>query len=142
MHRLTPSWRQELARLNDDNHFTSDPDKDFYLSITSGSTGMPKAIATTRGQWQARYRTARKLFPSLLCDAQPPHFLLLGGMAFSAFFFFLTNHLFVGGTVVLMDGEHHPDWLAAMINEWEDAATPGSPHRWRANFWCGRRKRA
>jgi acyl-coenzyme A synthetase/AMP-(fatty) acid ligase len=48
-------------------------------------------------------------------------------MAFSAFFFFLTNHLFAGGPVVLMTGAHHPDQLAATINEWDDAAMMITP---------------
>jgi acyl-CoA synthetase (AMP-forming)/AMP-acid ligase II len=121
VHTIDALWRDSLPLNSEDRRIEGNPDEDFYLSFTSGSTGAPKAIVTTRRQWQARYCTARKLFPFLLAEP-PPYLLVVGGMAFSAFFFFLANHLFAGGTAVLMGGAHDPVQLAAAINGWDDAA--------------------
>jgi len=127
VHEIDAGWRGTLPIGCADRRAAGTPDEDFYLSLTSGSTGLPKGIVTTRRQWQARYNTARKLFPFLLSPENPPHLLVVGGMAFSAFFFFLANHLFAGGPVVLMTGAHQPDRLAAAINEWDDAAMMLTP---------------
>ncbi|MBV9859545.1 MAG: long-chain fatty acid--CoA ligase, partial [Alphaproteobacteria bacterium] len=127
VHIIGPGWRESLAIGRGDKRSDGNPDEDFYLSFTSGSTGASKAIVTTRRQWQARYCTARKLFPFLLASERLPQLLVVGGLAFSAFFFFLANHLFAGGRVVLMTGAHDPDRLADAINRWDDAATLITP---------------
>ena len=121
-HRVEPRWRAMIETNLGDRRQARDQDEMHFLSLTSGSTGAPKGIVTTQRQWLARTRSAMKLFPEVLTPEHPPKLLLVGGIGFSAFFFFLTNQICIGGPTVLMSESHRPDELVKAIAGWEDGA--------------------
>ena len=122
VHRVGPDWRAGLAAKGGDRRVARDPDEMHFLHLTSGSTGIPKGIVTTQSQWLARFHAALKLFPDLLTPAKPPKLLLVGGMGFSAFFFFMANQICIGGPTVLMAEDHKPENVARAIASWDDGA--------------------
>jgi len=122
VHRVGPDWRATLAAKGGDRRVARDQDEMHFLHLTSGSTGAPKGIATTQKQWLARFHAALKLFPDLLTPANPPKLLLVGGMGFSAFFFFMANQICIGGATVLMAEDHKPENVARAIASWDDGA--------------------
>lgn len=121
VHRVGPEWRAGLTKAGD-RRVARDQDAMHFLHLTSGSTGAPKGIATSQAQWLGRFHASLKLFPDVLTPARPPRLLLVGGMGFSAFFFFLANQLCIGGPTVLMAEDHRPEHVAAAIAGWEDGA--------------------
>jgi long-chain acyl-CoA synthetase len=127
VHELDSDWQTKLAAQTGDHRNVRDGDEVHNFSMTSGSTGISKGVLTTRRQWLARFDTALKLFPDVFSSERPANLLIIGGMGFSAFFFFLANQLFVGGPVVLMTDNHKPDYLRDQINRWEDAVSLITP---------------
>ncbi len=127
VHRIGPEWRQGLAAKGGDRRVARDQDEMHFLHLTSGSTGAPKGIATSQAQWLGRFHAALKLFPAVLTPANPPKLLLVGGMGFSAFFFFLANQLCIGGATVLMAEDHRPEVVAKNIQAWDDSACMITP---------------
>ena len=125
--RVGPEWRAGLAAKAGDRRIARDQDAMHFLHLTSGSTGAPKGIATSQNQWIGRFQAALKIFPDVLTPANPPKLLLVGGMGFSAFFFFLANQLCIGGATVLMAEDHRPEAVAKGIQAWEDAAVMVTP---------------
>lgn len=127
VHELNSDWQTQLAAQKGDHRIVRDADEVHNFSMTSGSTGISKGVMTTRRQWLARFDTAWKLFPDIFSAERPANLLIIGGMGFSAFFFFLANQLFVGGPVVLMTDNHKPDYLREQINRWDDAVSLITP---------------
>ena len=122
VHRIGPEWRAGLAAKAGDRRIARDQNEMHFLHLTSGSTGVPKGIATSQRGWIGRFQAAVKLFPDVLTEKNPPKLLLVGGMGFSAFFFFLANQLCVGGATVLMAEDHKAENVARAIAAWDDGA--------------------
>jgi acyl-coenzyme A synthetase/AMP-(fatty) acid ligase len=97
------------------------------LSMTSGSTGLPRGVVTTQRQWNERYRSAVELFPEVLTPERPPNLLVIGEISFSGFFFFLANQFCIGGPTVLIGVSESVDALVAKINEWDQSAFLATP---------------
>ena len=127
VHRVGPEWRAGLAAKAGDRRTARDQDAMHFLHLTSGSTGVPKGIATSQSQWIGRFQTALRLFPDVLARERPAKLMLVGGMGFSAFFFFLANQICVGGPTVLMAEDHRPEVVARNIQAWEDGAVMITP---------------
>src|SRR5258706_4363190 len=127
VHELNPDWQMQLAARPGDHRVVRGADEVHNFSMTSGSTGISKGVLTTRRQWLARFDAALKLFPDVFSSERPANLLIIGGMGFSAFFFFLANQLFVGGPVVLMTDNHNADYLREQINRWDDAVSLITP---------------
>lgn len=120
-HEVGPDWRQSLGKKKLDHRHVGDPDKVWYLSVTLGSTGIPKGIVTTHRQWLARYESAVALFPKIFDSAKPSNLIVAGGLGFSAFFFFLANQLFIGGPLIMLPEDPDRDRLVERIAAWDDA---------------------
>lgn len=82
-HAVAPGWRNTLP-LAGDHRVVRDANAIHNFSMTSGSTGMPKGVLTTRAQWLARFEAAQRMFPEFLAEGRVGNFLMAGGMGFSA----------------------------------------------------------
>lgn len=131
IHDVDAKWRASIEKLKGDHRYAGNPDEVYYLSVTSGSTGLPKGVITTHRQWMARYDSATRLLPKLLDANKPPRLLLIGGMGFSAFFFFLANQIFIGGPVVLLPETPDMDRMIEAINAQDDSVTLITPAMFR-----------
>ena len=127
VHEVNAAFLTELQSKRGDHREVRDADEVHNFSMTSGSTGLPRGVLTTRRQWLARFDTGMKLFPDVLDPDHPPRLLVIGGLAFSAFFFFLANQLFIGGPVVLMTENPDPELLRGQIDSWDDAVSLITP---------------
>jgi acyl-CoA synthetase (AMP-forming)/AMP-acid ligase II len=121
LHRVEPGLLGELKAITGDHRVERDQDLSHFLSLTSGSTGAPKGVLTTQRQWMVRYADALALFPEVMTSEKPPTLILMGGMSFSAFFFFLANQLCLGGPVALLPIDRDPQKTAQAIAAVPDA---------------------
>ena len=126
-HNIDQSYMEQMRQKTGDHRVVRDADELHNFSMTSGSTGAPRGVMTSRRQWQARFESALNLFPDVLTPERPPTLLVIGGIGFSAFYFFLSNQLFIGGPAVLMTENHQEKFLAEKINSFDDAATLITP---------------
>ena len=126
-HQIGAEWRQTIAPLAGDRRVARDQDEMHFLSLTSGSTGVPKGIATTQRQWLARTRSAIKLFADVLTHDRPPNLLMAGGMGFSAFFFFLANQIAIGGPTVLLPETRDMAQFTQLLASWDDSVCLMTP---------------
>jgi|GEM_PF-370260 len=126
-HNFDQAFIAEIQQKTGDHRVVRDADELHNFSMTSGSTGAPRGVMTSRRQWQARFESALTLFPDVLTPEKPPTLLVIGGMGFSAFYFFLSNQLFIGGRSVLMAENYNEKLVAEKINSYEDTATLITP---------------
>jgi len=123
-------WRPMIAsRSGDWRH--NDPEREDYLvGLSSGSTGVPKGVATTHRQIFARFRVMQTGLRDVgvYSPERPGTALLLAGMSFSAFQYHAIYTMLAGGPLVLVPESQWPSELVRTIRSWDNAvlfATPG-----------------
>ena len=123
-------WRVMIAERSGDWRHDDPEREDYLLGLSSGSTGVPKGVATTHRQLLTRFR----IMQTGLRDAQvysperPGTALLLASMSFSAFQYHAVYTMLSGGPLVLVPELQWPSDLIRAIRSWDDAvlfATPG-----------------
>ena len=123
-------WRAMIAERSGDWRHEAPGQEPYLVGLSSGSTGVPKGVATTHRQLLTRFR----IMQTALRDArvysqeQPGTALLVAGMSFSAF----RNHAILtmlsGSPLVLVPELHWPSDLIRAVRAWDEAvliATPG-----------------
>jgi acyl-coenzyme A synthetase/AMP-(fatty) acid ligase len=123
-------WRAMVAERSGDWRYDGREREHYLVGLSSGSTGIPKGVATTHRQLLTRFR----IMQTALRDAQvysserPGTMLLLAGMSFSAFQYHAIYTMLSGGPLVLVPDLQWPSELIRAVRSWDEAvlfATPG-----------------
>ncbi|HVM78424.1 MAG TPA: class I adenylate-forming enzyme family protein [Stellaceae bacterium] len=127
---LDTGWRAMIAERSGDWRHGGSGDEPYLVGLSSGSTGVPKGVATTHRQLLARFREVQESMRSVeaYSSEMPSTSLLLASLSFTAF----RNHaifaVLSGGPLVLVPELQWPSDLIRAIRSWDGAllmATPG-----------------
>ena len=132
--RVDAGWRAHVERETGDYRCDAKGETLQLLSMSSGSTGVPKGVVTTQ-----RLIFDRQLaYVTQLADAgiyssdRPANLLLTSSIAYNPFLRRLVAHFSAGGPVVLLPEYAHPIDLVKTIAAWDNAALAAMANMCRA----------
>ncbi len=112
-----------LAQYQGDRRHDGDGDSMVTITLSSGTTGVPKGSVTTHRQYFERMRAYVELYADTgaFSIERPANALLAASIAFSTFFRRMISHLFIGGTIIILPDHLHTIDLVKAIGGWDDA---------------------
>jgi acyl-coenzyme A synthetase/AMP-(fatty) acid ligase len=125
--RIGLHWREELLKLAGDARTARDGAACLQVSLTSGSTGLPRGVVCTHQSRMARAEAYEQLYQDRWSSDWPAPLLLTMSISHSGFMQFLFNQVLMGGTVVLLPYVHHPSDFLRMIAGHADAVCLVAP---------------
>jgi acyl-coenzyme A synthetase/AMP-(fatty) acid ligase len=125
--RIGLHWRDELLKHDGDARTTRDANSCLQVSLTSGSTGLPRGIVCTHRQRIARAEAYQQLYHDRWSPEWPAAFLLTMSICHSGFMQFLFNQVLMGGPVVILPYVHHQSDFVRMIASAKDAVCLVAP---------------
>jgi len=125
--RIGLHWRDELLKHQGDARTMRDAASCLQVSLTSGSTGMPRGVVCTHRQRIARAEANENLYQNLWSQDRPPVFLLTMSICHAGFVQYLFNQVLMGGTVVILPYVHHQSDFVRMIAGHNDAVCVVTP---------------
>jgi acyl-coenzyme A synthetase/AMP-(fatty) acid ligase len=125
--RIGLHWRDKLLKHHGDARTARDAAACLQVSLTSGSTGIPKGIVCTHRQRIARAEANERLYQGHWSRDRPPAFLLTMSICDAGFVQYLFNQVLMGGPVVILPYVHHPSDFVRMIAGHKDAVCVATP---------------
>ena len=121
--RVDAAWRGLIERERGDFRHPGGGDEIFTLSMTSGTTGEPKAILSSHRQSFRHTRANIELYAGsgVFSPERPAKLLLTASIAFAVFFRVMLSRLAIGGAVVILPAFLHVIDLVKAIGLWDDA---------------------
>jgi len=121
--RLDGSWRSSISRAQGDRRHPGNGEDIFTISLTSGTTGLPKGCLNPHRSYFHRMATSIQPFveSGVFSAEQPPNLLLTASIGLSTFFKRMVGHLFLGGAVVILPEFRNAIDLVKAIGSWDDA---------------------
>ena len=132
--RVDSDWRARMARQSGDYRTAATADALQILTMSSGSTGVPKGVLATQRLIFDRHRAYDAMFAGsgIYAADRPATFILTSSIAYSTFFRRLFAQFFAGGPTVLLPEYAHPIDLVKAIAGWDNAALGATPNMCRA----------
>ena len=112
LHRSDAAWRQAVAAQSDSGNFPSRADAPVFLSMSSGTTGMPKGPMVTHRHMMLRMITQAITMTFNEHDRN----MLATPMYFGGGRGYTLAHLLMGATVVMNPPPYQPDQLVERVN--------------------------
>jgi acyl-coenzyme A synthetase/AMP-(fatty) acid ligase len=121
--KVDAGWRSLVAESHGDRRHSDDGESVFTITMTSGTTGLPKDILTTHRQHFERIRAYTELFADsdVFSSARPVNFLLTASIAYAMFFRCMISHLFIGGPITILPEYLNTIELVRAIGAWDNA---------------------
>jgi len=112
-HRTDDAWRKAVDAQSDTGTFPSDADAPLFLSMSSGTTGMPKGPMVTH-----RHMTLRMITQAIsMTFNEHDRNMLATPMYFGGGRGYTLAHLLMGATVVMNPPPYTPEQLVQRVNE-------------------------
>lgn len=122
------SWRPSLLALDGDARHDDAVDP-FYVALTSGSTGVPKAIPVSHRQIIGRFGDLASAYAhtGMISLERPGNFMLTGSMAFTGCHNFMLTQLMAGACIVVLPEFGRFYDIVRYLNHYDDAVTMLTP---------------
>ncbi|HMK66942.1 MAG TPA: class I adenylate-forming enzyme family protein [Stellaceae bacterium] len=122
-------WREQIAQRSGDWRAPDGEREPYVILLSSGTTGLPKGMATTHRQYLARYRAAAELLAEteILSPSRPATLLLTAEVNFTGFLIFVVFQFLSGGTVVVLPRFHWTADLARALTAWDNSLCVVTP---------------
>jgi acyl-coenzyme A synthetase/AMP-(fatty) acid ligase len=132
--RVDPHWRERVARVTGDRRSASKGDALPIVSLSSGSTGLPKGIVTTQRLQFERHRAYAEILEGggIYKPGRTANFLVTASIAHTTFFRRVLAQFIAGGAVVLLPEYAHPIDLVRAVASWDNAALAATANMCRA----------
>ncbi|MEN3950467.1 class I adenylate-forming enzyme family protein [Iodidimonas sp. SYSU 1G8] len=122
------SWRPSLLALEGDARH-DDGIEPFYVALTSGSSGTPKAIPVSHRQIIGRFvdLASGHAQTGMISLERPGNFMLIGSLAFSDFHNFMLTQLMAGACIVVLPEFGRFYDIVRYLNHYDDTVTMLTP---------------
>ncbi len=131
--RVDAGWRALVERRTGDHRAAAKAEQLQILTLSSGSTGTPRAVVATHRMIFDRNLVYEDVFATAIhAPDNPANFLLTASIANSAFFRRLLAQLTCGGPVVLLPEFAHPIDFIKAVTAWDNAALAATANMCRA----------
>jgi acyl-coenzyme A synthetase/AMP-(fatty) acid ligase len=131
--RIDAAWRETVARQSGDHRTNAKADALQLLSMSSGSTGVPKGVVTTQALIFARNRVFDATMGAAVhTPDRPANFLVTASIAYMPFLRRLLAQFAAGGPAVLLPEYARALDLVAAIAGWDNAALGATANMCRA----------
>jgi long-chain acyl-CoA synthetase len=124
--KIDTNWREVLADSGGGERYSTPDDAVATVTLSSGTTGIPKGIVLTHGQHFARYRATTETFTAdgVFAYGKALPFLLVASLSNAGFFRYVICQIASGGAVVLVpEYRHAVDLAVAVLNQGEAVLT-------------------
>lgn len=120
--QITTTWLAAITRTSGDACSNKDLSDLQVITLSSGSTGVPRGVVTTHEQLLKRFDAQRDLFAQhgVLVGSNPATFLLTSSLRNALFFRYFLAQMLIGGTTVLLPEFLRPIELVRAIHSWQD----------------------
>jgi len=127
-------WREELENGAGDWRYDGRDGEPYIVGVTSGSTGVPKGVASTHRQLQLRFRDNLEMFRGrgVHSAEDPAGFLLTETIGFSGFHFRAIYQLLSGGPIIVVPEYNWARDLIRAIGFYGDVVCTMTPQLCRA----------
>ena len=121
--RLDGGWRGSIAQARGDRRHPGNGEDIFTISLTSGTTGVPKGSLNSHRRYFSSVAASSEPFMTsgAFSAERPANFLLTASIGFSTFFKRTVGHLIFGGAVVILPEFRHAVDLVKAIASWDNA---------------------
>ncbi|OYV33496.1 MAG: hypothetical protein B7Z80_23870 [Rhodospirillales bacterium 20-64-7] len=120
-------WRNEIARRTGDARYLGDPADLRIISLSSGSTGLPKGLVCTHQHRIVRSRMTLGSVDFYTAHHKPAPLVLAAPASTNLVWGMMICHLFQGGPVVLLPTYRLTIDLVREVARWDDAIFPIPP---------------
>lgn len=122
-HRMTLSWRAEIAGKTGDHRAAAGADALEIISLTTGSTGIPSGVVWTQRQYMRRIELRLAIYYGAAPgpDFRPRDLLLTAPMRYGWFFICVLLQLVAGGRLVILPNFAKPIEMVRAIAAWPGA---------------------
>jgi long-chain acyl-CoA synthetase len=121
------NWRSEVAKLTDDVRYQGDPAGLRIISLSSGSTGLPKGLVCTHQHRVVRSRMTLGSVEFYYAHDKPAPLVLAAPASTNLVWGMMICHLFLGGPVVLLPTYSYMIDMVREVARWDDAIFPVPP---------------
>jgi long-chain acyl-CoA synthetase len=121
--RLDGNWRSLVSRAHGDRRHPGNGEDTFTISLTSGTTGVPKGSLSPQRRYFERMAAWAEPFAEsgVFSAERPANFLLTSSLGLSVFFRLAFGHLFFGGAVVILPEFRNVIDLVKSLAGWDNA---------------------
>lgn len=132
--RMATDWRALVSRQAGDYRTGAKADALQILSLSSGSTGIPKGVLTTHRLIFDRHHAYEETLgdSGIYAPDRLANFLITASIAYMVFLRRVLAQFFAGGPVILMPEYAHPIDFIKAIAAWDNAALGATPNMCRA----------
>jgi long-chain acyl-CoA synthetase len=136
--RVDARWRDQVARQSGDYRTSATAEELQIVTLSSGSTGIPKGVRMTQRLIFDRDRAYEETLAGsdIYAPERPANFLITASIAYATFLRRLLAQTFAGGSVVLLPEYAHPIDLVKAIAAWPNAAAAVTANMCRAFIAC------
>ncbi|MGA3307557.1 MAG: AMP-binding protein [Xanthobacteraceae bacterium] len=121
--KVDANWRGLIGRAQGDRRSGDDGGGIFTVSLSSGTTGQPTGALVSHREYFQRINTGMAMYADtdVFSSERPPNLLLVGGIAFSFYFWHMAIQLCIGGSITILPDFLHTVDLVKAIGAWDDA---------------------